>query len=122
MGQLSKILRNVQGPALSFWCPGCNEAHVIDVGPSGWKWNGDAERPVFSPSILVQGHRLTRNAEGKWVGGWERDAAGNLIPERCHSYVGSADGSTPGRIQFLGDCTHDLKGQTVNLPEWPARP
>jgi hypothetical protein len=23
----------------------------------------------------------------------------------------------PGRIQFLGDCTHALAGQTVDLPE-----
>ena len=31
----------------------------------------------------------------------------------CHSFV------TDGRIQFLGDCTHKLAGQTVNIPEWP---
>jgi hypothetical protein len=30
----------------------------------------------------------------------------------CHSFV------TDGRIQFLGDCTHALAGQTVDLPEW----
>jgi len=29
----------------------------------------------------------------------------------CHSFV------TDGRIQFLGDCTHNLAGQTVDLPE-----
>ena len=29
----------------------------------------------------------------------------------CHSFI------TDGRIQFLGDCTHELKGQTVELPE-----
>jgi hypothetical protein len=25
---------------------------------------------------------------------------------------------TDGRIQFLGDCTHALAGQTVDLPDW----
>jgi hypothetical protein len=29
----------------------------------------------------------------------------------CHSFV------TDGKIQFLGDCTHALAGQTVELPE-----
>jgi hypothetical protein len=29
----------------------------------------------------------------------------------CHSWV------TNGRIQFLSDCTHSLKDQTVELPE-----
>ena len=23
-----------------------------------------------------------------------------------------------GRIQFLGDCTHELAGQTVDIPGW----
>jgi hypothetical protein len=35
------------------------------------------------------------------------------MPERqCHSFV------TDGKIQFLPDCYHSLKGQTVELPEW----
>lgn len=29
----------------------------------------------------------------------------------CHSFV------TDGKIQFLGDCTHNLVGQIVELPE-----
>jgi len=24
-----------------------------------------------------------------------------------------------GRMQFLGDCTHALAGQTVDIPPWP---
>lgn len=30
----------------------------------------------------------------------------------CHSFV------TDGKIQFLNDCFHSLKGQTVDLPDW----
>ncbi|MHC8396108.1 hypothetical protein ACYZT8_21075 [Pseudomonas sp. LB3P93] len=30
----------------------------------------------------------------------------------CHSFV------IDGCIQFLGDCTHELASQTVDLPEW----
>ncbi len=29
----------------------------------------------------------------------------------CHSFV------RDGRIEFLGDCTHKLAGQTIELPE-----
>lgn len=29
----------------------------------------------------------------------------------CHSFI------KDGMIQFLGDCTHELKGKTVKLPE-----
>jgi hypothetical protein len=30
----------------------------------------------------------------------------------CHSFV------TDGRIQFLDDSTHELAGETADLPEW----
>jgi len=81
-----------QGNRVHFWCPGCDEAHGITYGArDAWTWNGDLERPTFSPSVLVQGPPGTR----------------------CHSFV------TDGRIQYLGDCEHALAGQTVDLPEWP---
>lgn len=38
--------------------------------------------------------------------------AGEYVVEVCHSFV------TEGRIQFLGDCTHALANQTVDLPDW----
>ena len=77
-----------------FRCPGC-DADPLDGGlhcpTTGWTFNGDLERPTFSPSILVR---------------WESPQG----PRVCHSFV------TDGKIQFLGDCTHALAGQTVPLP------
>lgn len=85
---------------------------MISHGCGRWTWNGDTEKPTFSPSVLVKSQKLVKDAEGNWLGEWERDAAGNLIPSVCHSFV------TDGRIQFLSDCTHKLAGQTVDLPDW----
>ena len=84
--------KTAEGNRVHFRCPGCNHAHgiVYGEGSNTWTWNGSLESPTFSPSVLVQG--------------------GNEY--RCHSFV------TDGRIQFLDDCTHALKGQTVDLPEW----
>lgn len=76
-----------------FWCPGCCRAHG-----SRWSWNGDPERPTFEPSILVQWHQWDGDRRIDWV---------------CHSFVREA------QIQFLGDCTHPLAGQTVPLPPFP---
>lgn len=85
-----------------FWCPGCDGAHSIrhgeGVGPR-WGWNGSADKPTFTPSILV-----TYNGSDAGVDG--------SPPAICHSFV------TDGKIQFLGDCTHDLAGQTVDIPAW----
>lgn len=98
------------GQRVLFRCPGCNDNHQISVGT--WTFNGDLERPTFSPSVLY-------NA-AQWGEEWPAFAArraahpgvgtgGTIV---CHSFV------TDGRIQFLGDCTHSLAGQTVDLPEW----
>lgn len=34
----------------------------------------------------------------------------------CHSFI------KDGKIQFLGDCTHALANQTVDLPDWEQDP
>lgn len=85
--------------AVWFWCPGCEEAHCVNVGGEHpgpkWQWNGSLERPTFSPSILV----------------WHGEQAAPT--KRCHSFV------REGFIEFLQDCTHDLAGKTVDVPEPP---
>lgn len=62
-------------------------------GPRAWSFNGDTERPTLRPSILFRGD--------------ERGNGGH----RCHSFV------TDGRIQFLADCTHAMRGRVDDLPE-----
>lgn len=76
-----------------FQCPGCGYGHGVRVqGPEPiWAWNGNLEKPTFSPSLLV-------NAS---------DAK-----TRCHSFI------REGMIQFLGDCHHDMKDMTVEIPDW----
>lgn len=34
------------------------------------------------------------------------------VPFVCHSFV------VDGRIQFLGDCTHELVDKTVDIPDF----
>lgn len=83
-------------------------------GPPKWGFNGDYERPTFTPSVLVGGVQIEQDENGKWTGEWICDADGKPLPLVCHSFV------TDGQIQFLGDCTHALAGQTVPLPDFPA--
>lgn len=115
MGQASKIARFGEGH-VTFWCPGCEQAHAITVAPAGppaWGFNGDFVRPTFTPSILARTHKLTHDERGEWTGEWVRGPDGKLVDIICHSFV------TDGQIQFLGDCTHPLAGQTVPLPDLP---
>lgn len=54
----------------------------------------DPDRPTVMASILV-------NRDGK-----------NPTEPICHSFV------RDGKIEFLNDCTHELAGTTLELPEW----
>lgn len=93
-----------------FWCPGCEDVHAIHTRAGGWTWNGDAEHPTFSPSVLYNGVQWGPADEFFKPNHRGIPPGGSIV---CHSFV------TDGRIQFLGDCTHILAGQTVDLPEWP---
>lgn len=95
-----KIRTTTDNRAL-FWCPACDGAHGIGIKPPGpvWTWNGDKDKPTFSPSIKV-----TYN-------GADADTPEG-IPSICHSFV------RDGKIQYCSDSSHKLAGQTVELPDF----
>ena len=92
-----------------FHCPGCDSAHGVSAA---WEFNGSMMLPSFRPSILALPHGTLIDID---LEGDELTAPSNVRQTpRCHSYV------TDGQIQFLPDSTHELAGQTVELPEWPS--
>ena len=112
MGALGSKLRTLEGGRVAFWCPGCDESHQVRVDPafgSVWGFNGNGDCPTFTPSILVKGKRPITDEEHVRLMAGEQVELPDVC---CHSFV------TDGRIQFLDDCTHDLAGQTVNLPDF----
>ncbi len=88
---MAKFKRSDQGGQWWFECPGCKEVHAIN---DSWTFNGDVDKPTVSPSILVNNNLA------------------NPESPKCHSFV------RDGMIQFLDDCTHELAGQTVEIPDW----
>ena len=102
---------------VEFRCPGCGRMHSLPLrGPeshSGWEFSGSAENPTLSPSILARTGPFPEDHDPGHII-LQRGIVDELNAERClvcHSFVRN------GRIEFLGDCTHRLKGQTVPLPE-----
>jgi len=98
---LSRLIYQPDQNTIAFRCPAkeCG-VHRVNIGlpipNKTWTWNGDLEKPTFKPSI---------NASGV-------DPETGEVLYRCHSHV------KDGMIQFLGDCTHELKGQTVPLVDY----
>lgn len=73
------------------FCPACKCGHWFN---DTWKFNGDTEKPTIDPSLLVTGC----DNDGKEM--------------KCHSFV------KEGKIQFLSDCSHDMKGKIVELKDF----
>lgn len=78
------------------YCPACKQVHVFDAR---WQFDGNIEEPTFSPSIHV-------NPPG---------ASHTKQKPTCHSFVRG------GKIQYLNDCTHDMAGKTIELPDFEER-
>lgn len=76
----------------SIHCPACDMEHPFSVGR--WEYNGNMDRPTFAPSMLIK-----------------IPLSGEPSEAVCHSFV------RDGRIEYLGDCTHAMAGQTVDLPD-----
>lgn len=76
------------------WCPACEDLHPIHFGPNGWGWDGNADAPTFTGSILAKGARDGSD----WL---------------CHSFIRA------GQWEFLSDCTHALAGQTAPMAPFP---
>ncbi|MCY1720156.1 DUF6527 family protein [Prolixibacteraceae bacterium Z1-6] len=74
-----------------YFCKGCGYEHAFALRSDGGNhgFNMDLNNPTVTPSLLQ-----------------------NFTPgRRCHSFIKN------GRIQYLNDCWHSLKGQTIDLPD-----
>lgn len=110
MGQVSRKLRKTTD-GYTHWCNGCQEMHIL---PNTWKFvNNDVLKPTFTPSFKHSGvQRVFEN--GAWTGEWKYDHNGDVIPYVCHYVL------TDGILHYCVDCTHNLVGQAVELPDLPA--
>lgn len=98
MGQISAKLR--RGTAEYFWfCPACDELHPL---PDGWKFDGNRDKPTFSPSF-----------KHDWNWGPLAEPPKRPGHNVCHYIV------TAGRVAYCGDCTHSMAGQTIDMPDLP---
>ena len=104
---------DVKQAQIAFYCPGCKRAHMVNINPlSGhplWNWNGSEDKPTFTPSVLA---RYTHPKGYSNENPAPSDYQGEMVTDVCHTFV------TDGRIQYLGDCTHELAGQTIDMVDF----
>lgn len=96
------LIKDKQGEAYTFHCPGCDMMHMVPVkyapeyaNRNGkpkptWKFNGDMESPTFIPSYRIE---------------WN----GAEPPQRCHVIIRN------GELIYLIDTTHRLSGARTRM-------
>lgn len=108
---MSKI--KIYGPGqYAFYCPGCKTKHVYTTSECAeaklqWKFNGDLDKPSFTPSLL---NRWGKHVDANWQepkgtapdGGWSGI---------CHLFV------TDGKIIYCSDSTHAYAGKTIEMED-----
>lgn len=88
-----------RGREIWYWCPGCDSHHVLsqrgyplpEHAQGSWELRGDQIAPTLTPSVMS-----------------------TSSPQRgalyvCHHWVKG------GKIEYLPDSTHALKGQTIDM-------
>lgn len=107
----TKLVNEVKG-IYHIQCLGCGYEHEIytkvkNYSGAQWSFSGTLDKPTFSPSINYTWGYMVKGLspeDYKFYRGENRGGA-------CHFFV------RDGKIQYLGDCTHHLKGQTIDLPD-----
>lgn len=88
------------------YCPGCKRIHTVRVdGPPSipgnhkWQLTGTPDNPSLHPSVrfFYPESAYKDNPDLPWY--------------QCHYNVKN------GRLEFHSDCSHELKGQTIDMPE-----
>lgn len=111
-------------------CPGCGERHTLPVRPTPhgevesphyanhahWHFNGDYERPTLSPSVNVKaGHYADGRSDPDscWCTYYEQhpEESKDFACFICHFFL------REGVVEYLGDCTHSMACQKVELPD-----
>lgn len=94
MADKVKVYEGSEQPHLIYKCPGCGHDH--NVPAARWNWNGSKEKPTLNPSVR---HYYIRTGTNEEV-------------TTCHYFI------REGRIEYCGDCPHELANKTVDLPDW----
>ena len=93
------VVRDAAGLKM-FFCPPCGNYHGVD---ERWDFNEDYAKPTITPSVRV-----------RWTFGESTETPyGAPIKKKedyiCHFFV------TNGQFHYCDDCTHELRGQIVDM-------
>lgn len=87
------------GDGWVFYCPACEEKHVVPN--ASWGFNGNLDKPSFAHSVSIRGW-FTREHKTRLRNPGEGD-------DVCHVTI------SEGSLVYAADCTHDFAGKTIPM-------
>jgi Family of unknown function (DUF6527) len=78
-------------------------------GTPNWTWNGSLEKPTVRPSVLTRGTVPITDEQAVRIMNGENIVP---VPTVCHCWIND------GKVQFLGDSTHEHANKIVDLIDW----
>lgn len=115
MNQVSALLRRGEGRYFH-WCPACEQTHPL---PDSWTFNGDVNKPDFSPSFAQTFHGILDLSTNRFISGRPKGQklqvgqslrSGEFL---CHYFIRN------GNIQFCSDSWH-RRSDIIAMPLIPA--
>lgn len=102
--------------SVGFFCPACQDIHIVDM--TRWVFIIKNEKGTIQPSVHVKsGHHVDnfKLEDNCWCKYYTEHPDEEPVYKCgiCHSFV--ADDT----ISYLNDCTHELAGRSVQLPDFP---
>ena len=102
-------------PDFLFFCPACRCGHAFWTVERNrckaiWTFDGNMERPTFSPSLKITREIWTPPVTGENLAEWRKAPwKQTKVAHVCHLFVKA------GRIEYCSDSSHEFAGKTVDM-------
>jgi hypothetical protein len=95
-----KLIKRTPKSWWTFYCPGCKAEHAIH--PRYVVTGENEDRPTVTPSLSISWKQWQFT---------EKSTMRGLYQGLCHVTI------TDGQLKYSSGCTHNLRGQTVDMVE-----
>lgn len=103
---------------IGFYCPGCDDIHMIDT--DRWTFTFKNDKGTISPSVLVKSGHFADHYKAEdncWCKYYAEHPTEEPVYKCgiCHLFL------VDDVISYLTDCTHTYAGKVIPLPDFPIR-
>jgi Family of unknown function (DUF6527) len=110
--------KQISSNRVGFYCPGCDDIHMIDT--DRWAFTFKNDKGTISPSVLVKSGHFADHFKAEdncWCKYYAEHPKEEPVYKCgvCHLFL------VDDVISYLTDSTHAYAGKVIPLPDFPIR-